>query len=240
MLNKNILVTLPTRMIQSVEPTPTGDFVQVRKFNRYRFTLEDATDYIINNKAFFMLIKMIEYNVPLRDRIREIGVVSFVQEMKSILSENDTLNIYLDDFCNRWSNHPISDFDIQIYSIFDSVSILGHVFMGLQEIASSTEALLGSHSCQVSFLDKHDLKVHVGELYEKYPCFDSEDYVNENRYYENYLIRDHIIQEADLLNCRDAKCSGNACRVNEMLPKELLPMVYYDGDSGFMLIATRK
>lgn len=243
MLNKNIIITLPTRVSNTVERNSQGEFVWVHKYNRYRFSLEEAIDYIIENKSFYMLIKMIEYNVPLRDRIREIGLASFSQEMRTIFSEkyySNTLDIYLDDLCNRWSNHTISDFDIQIYALLDSVTILGHDFSGLQEIASTTEALLGSKSCQASYLDIQNPKVHVGELYERYPCFDSDDYVNENRYYVNYLIRDHKIQESDLLACRDAKCSGNACRVNEKLSHELLPMVYYDGDSGFMLVATLK
>jgi len=81
--------------------------------------------------------------------------------------------------------------------------------------------------------------LHVGELWESYPTFDSYD-ASDGRSYDNFIIRKHPITVADLRQLSEVKRSMNACRVNEFISPDLLPVVYHDGDHPYILVATPK
>ena len=73
----------------------------------------------------------------------------------------------------------------------------------------------------------------------RFPCFDSSDYAYENRYFWNFLIC-HSKQDAE----KKAKSmeqlevvGGNSRLVSENLPADMRPMVYYEDDSTFMILA---
>ena len=73
--------------------------------------------------------------------------------------------------------------------------------------------------------------------YEAYPCFDDDDYANEDRDYNNYCFckKDSAKwQEISELRPQDV----NFCLIGEHTPKEVLPLVYRDGDNSKLLFAS--
>ncbi len=131
---------------------------------------------------------------------------------------------------------------VRSVSIHDDVKILGHVFHGLDDIKSHVEmSLYDEHfSCgdPQSCEPKSECMVHVGELWQRYPCFDSEDYMYENRSYQNYIFRFHKITKFNMRMLAYLPGWYNCKRVSWLLPWWYLPMVYYEGDGDTMLVAT--
>ena len=87
------------------------------------------------------------------------------------------------------------------YSIKDDIEILGHVFHGLQDIKDHVElSLYRSYKHGMASIVEPIKKceVHVGEMWSPYPCFDSEDYLYENRTYQNYIFRSRPITQDDM------------------------------------------
>ena len=124
-------------------------------------------------------------------------------------------------------------------SIHDDVEILGLVFHGLQDISAHVEMsqAVGS-SCKPSVREpKKTGRVHVGELWMSYPCFDSSDYLYENRTYQNYILRERPITFEDMERLRKLPSGMNAQRLSPSVPEDMLPMVYYVGDGDTMIVA---
>lgn len=123
------------------------------------------------------------------------------------------------------------------------IEIKGHVFHGLKDIQAAVEKSLHEGYSQNWFTNqkpRKPCKVHVGELWTPYPCFDSDDYANENRCYRNFIFRSHRITRWDLSRMAKIPSRCNDCRVHEDTPAWMLPMVFYCGDGLTMLVAERK
>ena len=77
--------------------------------------------------------------------------------------------------------------------------------------------------------------VYVGEDSQRYPCFDSEDYMYENRYFTN-LVFAKSIEEIDeklrILNQVERYSNYNK------LTAELHPMAYWQGDTCHDVLLT--
>ena len=124
-------------------------------------------------------------------------------------------------------------------SIHDDVEILGHVFLGLKDIQAYVEMTKydgGSGDASNREPEKKG-KVHVGELWMRYPCFDSSDYLYENRSYQNFIFRDRPITSSDMERLEKLPAHMNAKRLDASVPEEMLPMVYYVGDGDTMWVA---
>ena len=84
-------------------------------------------------------------------------------------------------------------------------------------------------------------RVHVGELWMSYPCFDSSDFLYENLYenrtYQNYILRERPITFEDMERLRKLPSGMNAQRLSPSVPEDMLPMVYYVGDGDTMMVA---
>ncbi len=77
--------------------------------------------------------------------------------------------------------------------------------------------------------------VFVGEDSERYPCFDSEDYATENRYYWNIVFaksKEELDDKLEELRNMPSHC--NYDKLNE----SMAPMVYWEGDRYFDAMAT--
>lgn len=68
-----------------------------------------------------------------------------------------------------------------------------------------------------------------------FPCFDSSDYAYENRYYRNYWFCGQDSSARAIVQSLEAR--GNHCYISEHLPKEVIPMVYYEDGREIMLVA---
>ena len=86
-------------------------------------------------------------------------------------------------------------------------------------------------------IPKASCEIHVGELWVPYPCFDSDDYANENRTYQNFVFRERPITQDDMKRLSELPSNSNECRISEDIPAEMLPLAYYVGDGSTMMVA---
>ena len=110
-------------------------------------------------------------------------------------------------------------------SIHDDVEILGQVFHGLKDIMAHVEMSqsVGS-SCKPSVREPEvTSRVHVGELWMSYPCFDSSDFLYENRTYQNYILRERPITFEDMERLKNLPSGMNAQRLSPSVPEDMLP-----------------
>lgn len=80
--------------------------------------------------------------------------------------------------------------------------------------------------------------VYVGEDSERYPCFDSEDYMYEDRYFTNLVFaesQEEIDRKLKVLK----RMSQFTCNYNK-LTAELHPMAYWEGDTHHDVILTEE
>lgn len=119
------------------------------------------------------------------------------------------------------------------------VEILGRVFSGLNDIKQAVEAYcrIGSEPWDTEPKSSHD-GIHVICVYEPYPCFDSEDYANEDRDFNNYFFsaKPFTKQQIERLSKLPGRC--NAKMVNDTMPEWAVPAVYYRGEGDTMIVAT--
>ena len=154
-------------------------------------------------------------------------------------------NVY--EVGNKYAERILPPFDttreavIQKVSIKDDIEILGHIFHGLKDIQKYVEMSLYksySHGLANEREPQAGCHIHVGKMWTPYPCFDAEDFANENRTYQNYVFRQRPITQDDMKALSELPSRGNECRISECMPTEVLPIVFYVGDGDTMLVAT--
>ena len=70
--------------------------------------------------------------------------------------------------------------------------------------------------------------------------FDSSD-ASDGRSYNNYIISCNSLVEPMMeIYCSQVSVRSYFCMVHEDIPPYLLPILYYDGDSDCVLLATAK
>ncbi len=132
-------------------------------------------------------------------------------------------------------------------SVYGEIEILGHVFRGLDEIKSSVEMSTSpffGREINPEFVKEEEPEVpikgiHVAEIWKSYPCFDFEDRMNEHRSYQNYFFSTMPFTPERLSEiykvCNE---KSNFALVNEDMPVDIAPAVYFDGDYGNLVVAT--
>lgn len=139
------------------------------------------------------------------------------------------------------------DIIIREFPVNGDIEVFGHVFHGLREIVSAVGLSVSSYAVH----DGSCLRprnpatpvdgVHVAEIWMPYPCFDAEDRMYENRTYQNYFFSSCPITPScirKIVRCCIEK--SNFQLVNEDMPLEFAPALYYVGDYGKMLLATAR
>lgn len=130
-------------------------------------------------------------------------------------------------------------------SIGNSVEIMGHVFPNLKAIrmavgkyARIADPLFGKRTIFDGTPKECPDGLYVLQMYEPYPCFDSDDYANEDRDYCNYFFSDKPFTEQQIEQLAHIKPEMNSRIINERTPEWAFPSVYYQGDGNTMMVAT--
>lgn len=239
---KDIHVVVPTPLLSEMVKIAEGKWGIEYRHGQYRFTLEEALEYIVEQHEEYMLKDVVLYNVPLRDRLREVGARAFAEELKQLRPDDAIWAEYVDSLQACLRDIRLADFDIRLYATTDDFSVGGYTFHGLDDLKRQT-CLSGASGVDMvrCFSDREMSHApYVGELYERYPCFDSEDFASEDRYYLNFIIRDTIISRDDLQTLNALDGMHDCQKLTEQTPPNLLPMVYYDGESGYILVGDVK
>ena len=192
---------------------------------------------------------IVQYNIRYRDSLRAGGIDNvidkLIEECPSLISEEKEFSELRRWWKERMSEH-IADYDIQCYPIDFKYNLCGYLFDGLGDVEkqielSASDKYRWDESRVYSRKDymMNSQGLHVGELWESYPTFDSYD-ASDDRSFDNLIIREHPITSSDLKQLSEIKRGMNACRVHEDIPENRLPIIYHDGDSEYILVAANK
>lgn len=191
----------------------------------------------------FTLTEIVKYNVFYRDYLREYGVEALVkmivEEAPELAEDKKAL-----DYLREWADEEsVAAYDIQCYNVKDKITVLGHTFNGLADIVEHRE-IIGKESYRGFVCFTPDVMnvyqdVHIGELYENYPVFDSYD-LGDDRTYQNYIFRNKKITRKDMEEAFAVFHKVDFCMVHEQIPDVMLPILYYQGDGEYMLLASAK
>ena len=240
MIDKNTMVILDTPMRITPKVENGERVVFASTYSQYEFSLDDALHYASEVNPYVMY-DLIYHNIPLRDELRQVGMTALASRLKQLRPQDKRLAEVIDGCADSWQDRAVADFDIQLHPVTRLVEICGHAFHGLDEIAGLVEVAAGGRG--EPYLTRRqvdDVGVHVGEASFRYPCFDCYDDAGEDRYYCNYIIRDHPITDREVRSLHSIRPSRDECRLHEFTPASMLPMAYYSGDGGFMLVATAR
>lgn len=199
------------------------------------FTICDALAYIVETGNTYLLNQLMFYNVPVRDAIRNNGIVSVVDTLLEYAPDNEDLKRRLENYTKK--DVHMADFDIQVLPITAELKFFGQriCYDQLRRIPEITRRI----GRWTSESERENAPLHVGKIFEPYPCFDSFD-AGDDRDYETFIIRDHKITEEECMEIEKAPYGSNCFYITENLPPEYLPVVYHDGYSSFLYVATAK
>ena len=108
----------------------------------------------------------------------------------------------------------------------ETIEVLGASFNGVKDMIEHARKRIPKDG------------VYVGEDSELYPCFDSEDYMYENRYFTNLVFAkspDELDRKMRILT-QMSQLSSNYNK----LTAELHPMAYWEGDTHHDVILTEE
>lgn len=242
-LMSNWKVKLQTPLVHDIKEDPeTGVYRDVYRHAQYEFTLAEALEYIGNDKLNYARFNdMMLHNIVLRDAIRSMGVAEVINRIKEFAPASQKLEEQFERFQNQYSDDYIGNLDIQVYSVIEDFQVFDQTLHGLDDILAYNEISIGVKHTSASY-EKPEKRgeVHVGQLWERYPCFDLSDYASEDRFYQNYIIRKKPIRETDMLQLKELPPFDDCRKISERIALDMLPMAYYVGTGGFMLVATQR
>lgn len=186
------------------------------------------------------------YNIRFRDCLRAQGIEGVIRmlidEAPAISEDTEAL----DELRWRWTERldkRIADYDIQCLLKDSRMCIDGCWFDGLDDVKQQVE-MAGNprHTySRWSAYEKHKPNpsgLHIGNLWESYPTFDSYD-VCDGRSFDNYVFAKQPLTEEMMEDySKRIRAPFNFCMVHENIPDDLLPVLYYEGEGDTVLLAT--
>lgn len=192
----------------------------------------------------FTLAEIVRYNICYRDHLRQFGIKSLadrlIGESVELKDDKAALN-YLYEWWQR--EQYVAAYDIQCYNVENEITVFDHTFHGLKDIVRHRgiigKEFFSGFECFIPEKTDECPDIHIGEIYQNYPIFDSYD-LSDDRTYQNYIFRNKAISEDDMRETFRIPYASNFCMVHENIPQEQLPILYYSGDGKYMLLATSK
>ena len=205
--------------------------------------------YKARNISWHDLMYIVIYNKYYRDFLRKHDLEALINKLEEE-SEGMFNGRDIEMFRARMQDYKVASYEIKICSTREPITILGHTFNGLHDIQRHCElenndssSLGNGEGCYVPKSFSETLPypdIHIGQLWERYPCFDSYDYANEKRTYQNYIFKKTPISKEDIVKLHKLPATTNFCKVTDEIPEDLLPILYYVGEGDTMLLATKK
>ena len=107
----------------------------------------------------------------------------------------------------------------------ETIEVMGALFNGVKDMIEHARKRIPKDG------------VYVGEDSQYYPCFDSEDYMYENRYFTNLVFANSLEGiDKKLSILKQVERYGNYNK----LTAELHPMAYWQGDTHHDVLLTEK
>lgn len=117
------------------------------------------------------------------------------------------------------------------------IEILGHIFQGIDDIDKAVDVStyitcsIGNRYIHREPAEKPVDGLHVLKLYEPYPCFDSSDYLYENRKFRNYFFSTRPFTDEMVNRLASLPAQMDYCMVTSDMDTSVLPAVYFRGSS---------
>ena len=216
-------------------------FYKRRKFD----SLQEAVTYLKKNSYswYIYLQDIVAYTLRYRDYLRENGIDATIQLLIDEVPELKEEAKALDWLREYYTDEEVASYDIRCYDIRDKITVLGHEFKGLKDVIAHSSMAGVNHYSDVTVYERTPRKrkngIAVVELYEHYPVFDSYD-MGDDRTYQNYFFINGDVSAEDVEKRAKLSDGVNYCMVHEDLPEEMLPVLHYNGDGDYMLLAQKK
>lgn len=97
----------------------------------------------------------------------------------------------------------------------------------LEFLKNETSIIPRSALCEIV-----QCNIHIGHLFESFDFGD-------NKYYQNYISSNSPITESDMKNAYGVSHRVNFRMVHESIPEDKLPILYYNGNGQYMLLASK-
>lgn len=214
--------------------------------------LAEAVENLGRNLEYY-ITKLVLYNICYRDILRNYGFEELKQRMLAEAPRlaNDSMAMKA---LETLRDFEIAPFDIQCLPCDSVLSFFGIEVNGLQALKQAVGISTQYWHTNNPYLLKGAFRpgihrnkpektikgLYIAEIYERYPCFDSDDYANENRYFQNFFISRTPFSDDKLLAYMKNKATTNVCMVRDDLSLQSLPAVYYVGEENYMLVANEK
>lgn len=209
-------------------------------------SLENAIRYFKKRRLNieYRLQEIIIYNICYRDYLREYGIEILIRRIISDvpeLSEEQNLIEELLEWYDR-EGKDLSEYNIQCYNIKDTFKVLGYEFNGLDDVIQhrSMYGKIGYGKIHLDECSSPNSKpgLCISELYASYPIFDSYD-IGDNRTYQNYIFSSKPLCNEEVDKLSNLRRRTNYCLVHEYISEDLLPILYYQGDGDYMILASK-
>lgn len=212
--------------------------------------LQEAVDYVKNMRGglYVYIVNIMLYNIRYRDCLRAKGIDAVIQMLidEAPIIALDIKGIdYLKKVWHERMNEHLADYDIQCLPKNNRLCIESCWFDGLDDIEKQVEISGNPRHNFCKWYTRQEYKqnpsgLHIGNIWESYPVFDSSD-ASDGRSYNNYVFSKNALTEEMMEQyCKCIDSNYNACMVHEDIPNDLLPVLYYNGDSDWIIIATSK
>lgn len=209
-------------------------------------SLADAVSELMRKNVIFMVGEIMQYNVRYRDYLRQYGfdkLLELMYDEAPALRQDANFIRDIHDYYEMMG--PVANYDIQCYDITKPIPVLGRELPFNTLCRNNIEWFLyeGSTGKPNPRRNIHAIEnpfgLYLGEVYECYPKFDWSDWCDD-RSYRNFIIRTSPIKKSEVIDLMEVEALGNCRRVHENIPEELLPVLYYEGDGNYVLLATKK
>lgn len=211
-------------------------------------SLQEAMNYVqrMSGGLETYIVNIVLYNIRYRDCLRANGIDGVIKmltdEAPDIVHDTQALDWLKRMWTDRMKEH-IADYNIQCLPKNGRICIEGCWFDGLEDIEDQVEMLGNPRHMYSRWYSKEDYKrnmsgLHVGNIWVSYPKFDSFDDADD-RSYNNYVFTKEPLTERMMDEfCKQIPAYYDDCMVHEDIPNALLPVLYYNGDSDYVLLAS--
>lgn len=191
---------------------------------------------------------IVMYNIRFRDCLRENGidgVISMlISEAPAIAGDTKAIDYLKKEWFGSMEEH-IASYDIQCLPKKEWFLIEDCWFEGINDVDSQVE-MYGSVKWNDIKCYAHQgcrsnpAGLHIGHFQENYPIFDSYD-ASDDRRYNNYVFsRDPLTEKRMEQYYKQVSSHKDFCMVHEEIPKEFLPIIYYNAHGDYILLAAEK
>lgn len=220
-------------------------YKNVETYGNLKEVITQESDHYLDN----LIVKAVTYNKQYRKVYMNSGLDALIKKIVHDAPSLATKENVLNSIREKLAANGIGRYNITCFSTNAPIRVEGHTFVGFDDIVKHVTCDTYWPSDSQSYTDKdirrikpleEDIKgMEILEIYEKYPCFDIYDSINENRFYQNFFFSKKPFTAETVSKISKLPTYSNYCLCTEQIPEELLPMIYYCGEGEVLIMASK-